>query len=79
MPYKPSQDIDQYLARVRKTRECFLEGKSAEEFFNKLADMFGVDLKKPYNIKELRKLPKSKVSLSEELSKSRAEKYADLS
>jgi hypothetical protein len=79
MPYRPAEDIDQYLARVRKTRECFLEGKSAEEFFSKLADMFGVDLNRSYDVREFRKLPKSKVSLSEELSKARAEKYADLS
>lgn len=79
MPYRPAEDIDQYLAKVRKTRECFLEGKGAEEFFYKLADLFGVNLDEPYTIKQLRNLPKSKVSLSEELTKARAEKYADLS
>lgn len=79
MPYRPAEDIDQYLAKVRKTRECFLEGRSAEDFFGKLADMFGVDLNRPYTVRKFRELPKSKVSLSEELSKARAEKYAGLS
>lgn len=79
MPYRPAEDIDQYLAKVRRTRECFLEGKKAEEFFHRLADIFGVNLDEPYSVKQLREIPKSGVSLSEELTKARAEKYANLS
>lgn len=75
MPYNAAQDIEEYFEKVRKTRECFLEGKDAEEFFHKIAHMYGADLNKSYSIKQLRELPKSKFSFSDELSKMRAQKY----
>lgn len=75
MPYDPAKDMASYVKRLSKSRECLLTGKKAEEYFRNLADMFGINLNEKYSIKKMRNLPKSKISISDVISETRAEKY----
>jgi len=75
LPYDPAKDIQSYVKSLSKSRKCLLTGKRAQEYFRNLADMFGFNLHETYSIKKMRNLPKSKVSISDVISETRAEKY----
>lgn len=74
--YKPPKDVVRYAESEAKSRSKYLSGENAERFFRQAAAIFSVDLEKPYSIEEIKKLPKSKVSLSDVVSETRAEHYA---
>lgn len=72
--YRPPKDVVQYAESEAKSRSKYLTEK-AEKFFRQAAAVLSVDLEKPYSIEEIKKLPKSKVSVSDVVSETRAEHY----
>jgi len=75
--YRPPRDVAQYAESQAKSRNKYLTGEKAERFFKQAADILAVDLEKHYSVEEIKRLPKSKVSVSDVVNEARAEKYSN--
>lgn len=63
--YKPPKDVVRYAESEAKSRSKYLTGEMAEKFFRQATAVLSVDLEKPRSIEEIKKLPKSQVSVSD--------------
>lgn len=75
--YRPPRDVAQYAESQAKSRSKYLAAEKAERFFKQAADILAVNLGGPSSIEEIKRLPKSKVSVSDVVNEARAEKYSN--